>query len=137
MLPPSTIVYVRDDEVLGPLTLDRLYKSGHQHFPVINGSERIIGAIHTTALNSLEVKETRTARDIIDSKVYYLRDDYIIEQALAAFLRTNCYFFLVINRHEDIVGMLTYEAFMQHLFGKVADDFSRDGDKFSVARRKL
>ena len=125
-------------EVLGPLTLDRLYHSGYQHFPVINDSRRIIGLIHTTALNSLEIKETSRAIDILDPKVYYLREDYTLNQALAAFLRTNCYFFLVIDRFERIVGMLTYQMIIDYLLGETpSDNFDRDADRLAVAKRKL
>lgn len=138
MLPPSAITYVNDDEVLGPLTLDRLYKSGFQHFPVIDGRHRIIGLIHTTALNSLEIKQTNHAREILDPKVYYLRNDYTLNQALAAFLRTNCYFFIVVDRFERIVGMLTYQMLIDYLLGETPNDkFDRDSDRLAVAKRKL
>ncbi len=137
MLPPSAITYVKEDEVLGPLVLDRLYRSGFQHFPVINSQRQIIGLIHTTALNSLEIKQTSRAREILDSKVYYLRNDYTLNQALAAFLRTNCYFFLVIDRFERIVGMLTYEMIVDYLLGETpTDNFDRDSDRLAVAKRQ-
>lgn len=138
MLPPSAITYVKDDEVLGPLTLDRLYRSGFQHFPVIDTNRRIIGLIHTTALNSLEIKQTSRAREILDPKVYYLREDYTLNQALAAFLRTNCYFFLVIDRFERIVGLLTYEMIVDYLLGEtLTDNFDRDSDRLAVAKRRI
>lgn len=138
MLPPSAITYVKDDEVLGPLTLDRLYRSGFQHFPVIDTNRRIIGLIHTTALNSLEIKQTSRAREILDPKVYYLREDYTLNQALAAFLRTNCYFFLVIDRFERIVGLLTYEMIVDYLLGETPiDNFDRDSDRLAVAKRRI
>lgn len=137
MLPQSAITYVRDDEVLGPLTLDRLYRSGFQHFPVLNYDRKIIGLIHTTALNNLEIKETSKAIDLLDPNVYYLREDYTLNQALAAFLRTNCYFFLVIDHFERIVGMLTYQMIVDYLLGETpSDDFDRDNDRLAVAKRK-
>lgn len=138
MLPPSAITYVKEEEVLGPLVLDRLYRSGFQHFPVIDKDHKIIGLIHTTALNSLEIKQTSRAREILDPKVYYLREDYTLNQALAAFLRTNCYFFLVIDRFERIVGMLTYEMIVDYLLGETpTDNFDRDSDRLAVAKRRL
>lgn len=138
MLPQTSITYIRDDEVLGPLTLDRLYRSGFQHFPVLDYDRHIIGLIHTTALNSLEIKETSRASEILDPKVYYIREDYTLNQALAAFLRTNCYFFLVIDRFERIVGMLTYEMLVDYLLGETpTDNFDRDNDRLAVAKRKI
>lgn len=137
MLPQSAITYVNAKEVLGPLTLDRLYRSGYQHFPVLDDRGHIIGLIHTTALNSLEIKQTSRADEILDPKVYYLREDYTLNQALAAFLRTNCYFFLVIDRFERIVGMLTYQMIVDYLLGETpSDNFDRDNDRLAVAKRK-
>lgn len=138
MLPPQRITYVHDTELIGPLTLDRLYRSGHQHFPVLDSRNKIVGVIHTTSLNNLEIKESSRADEILDRKVYYLRADYTLTQALAAFLRTNCYFFLVVDRFERIVGMVTYQTFVKYLFGEIpTDDFERDSDRFAVAKRKL
>lgn len=137
MLPASVITYVQADEVLGPLTLDRLYRSGFQHFPVLDHNRKIIGVVHTTSFNNLEIKETRRVADIIDPKICYLREDYTLNQALAAFLRTNCYFFLVIDHYERIVGMLTYQMLVDYLLGETpSDNFDRDSDRLAVAKRK-
>ncbi len=138
MQPAENITYVNYEEVLGPLTLDRLYRAGYDHFPVVDNRHKIIGLIHTTALNSLEIKETSRAGDLLDPKVYYVREDYTLNQALAAFLRTNCYFFLVIDRYEKIVGLLTYQMLVNYLLGETPeDDFYRDEDRLAVAKRKL
>lgn len=137
MLPQSAIVYVHEDEVLGPLTLDRLYRSGFQHFPVLDKSRKLVGVVHTTSFNNLEIKETRSVHDILDPKICYVREDYTLNQALAAFLRTNSYFFLVIDHYERIVGMLTYEMLIDYLLGETpSDSFDRDSDRLAVAKRK-
>lgn len=137
MLPKSAITYVQADEVLGPLTLDRLYRSGFQHFPVLNKQRQIIGLVHTTSFNNLEIKETRSVQDILDPKICYVRDDYTLNQALAAFLRTNSYFFLVVDHYERIVGMLTYQMLIDYLLGETpSDNFDHDSDRLAVAKRK-
>lgn len=137
MLPKSAITYVQVDEVLGPLTLDRLYRSGFQHFPVINHNRKIIGLVHTTSFNNLEIKETRSVKDILDPKICYVRDDYTLNQALAAFLRTNSYFFLVVDHYERIVGMITYQMLVDYLLGEIpSDNFDHDSDRLAVAKRK-
>ena len=137
MLPKSAITYVQADEVLGPLTLDRLYHSGFQHFPVLDHNRKIIGLVHTTSFNNLEIKETRRVADILDPKICYVREDYTLNQALAAFLRTNSYFFLVVDHYERIVGMLTYQMLVDYLLGETpSDNFDRDSDRLAVAKRK-
>lgn len=138
MLPNSDITYVDADATLGPLVLDRLYRSGFQHFPVRDSAGHLIGAIHTAALNHLDTKSTPRAADLVDPTLYYLRSDYTLSQALAAFLRTNCFFFLVLNRHDEIVGLLTYQMLIEYLLGTVpTDTFERDTDRTAVANRSL
>lgn len=136
MIPASKIIYVKSDEVMGPLTLDRLYRSGFAHFPVINHKDEIIGSIHTTHLNNLDIRESSRAEEIIDPGVYYIRDDYTLEQVLDAFLRTNCYFFLAVDRYGRIVGLLNFTDFCNFLFGRnINTDFERDNDRLAVANR--
>ncbi len=137
MLPRSKITFVHENDFLGPLTLSRLYESGFEHFPVVGASGRIIGLLHTRELNSLRIKETDRAVTYLDENVYYVRDDHTLEMALAAFLRTNCHFFIVIDRSMCPVGLVTYEMLASVMLGKtVADSFDGDLNPGAVARRE-
>lgn len=138
MLPESRIVYVDQNEVLGPLTLDRLFRSGMKHFPVTNAKNQIIGCIHTARLNSLDIKQSSTARDILDPNVYYVREDYNLEQVLEVFLRTESYFLLVVDKYGKITGILNFTDLTRYLFGKLKNDgFLYDDDRLAVAKRHL
>lgn len=137
MVPKTKITYVHDDEMLGPLTLDRLYKTGFDHFPVVDHKDKILGSLHTTSFNNLEIKETSTVREILDPGIYYIRGDYTLEQVLAAFLRVNCYFFLVVDNFGRVIGMLTFARLISFLFGDtITDHFAGDNDRLAVAKRK-
>lgn len=138
MLPKDKIVYVDSNELLGPLTLDRLYQSKLLHFPVKNAKGTVIGAIHTGSLNSLEVKESFRAGEILDPQVYYVRDDYTMADTLDTFLRNGCYFCLVVNNYGKIVGMVNFNDLAEDIFGKLKiDDFKRDDDPLAVAKRRF
>lgn len=133
----SKVVFVDKNEVLGPLILDKLYRSGFTHFPVIDGREQIIGTLHTAQLNSLDVKETKTAREVMQRQVYYIRDDYNLEQALKAFLRTGSQIMVVIDRYEKFKGVLTFEQITNYIFTeKFQDEFDRDDDRSAVSKRR-
>lgn len=136
MLPRTEITFVHVNDFMGPLTLDKLYQSGFSHFPVLGVKGEIAGIIHTSSLNSLEIKETDRAGSYLDEKVYYLRDNYNLSEALAAFVRTNSYFFMVVNADEQVVGLLTLKMLLKRLLGKVPeDDFSDDDNVMAVAKR--
>lgn len=137
MIPQKSITFVHENDFLGPLMLDKLYKSGFEHFPVTGASGRITGLLHTKELNSLTIKETDRAIKYLDENVYYIRDDHTLEMALAAFLRTNCHFFIVIDRTEKPVGLITYEMIADTMLGKpIQDDFDADLQISAVAHRE-
>jgi len=137
MTKGAKIVFVNKDEILGPLVLDKLYRSGFTFFPVIDGREHIIGTLHTALLNSLDIKDTKPAREVMEPRVYYLRGDYSLEQALKAFLRTGSQVMLVVDKYEKLIGMLTFVQLMEYVFnGNFFDDFDRDEDRLAVAKRR-
>jgi len=137
MLPKSKMTLVHENDFLGPLTLNALYQSGFEHFPVIGASGRITGLLHTEELNSLQIKETDRALKYLDENVYYIREDHTLEMALAAFLRTNCHFFIVIDRGQNPVGLITYKMVAGAMIGKtITDDFENDLQISAVAHRE-
>lgn len=138
MTPGVKVKFVDKDETLGPLILDRLYKSGFTFFPVVDGRQHIIGTLHTEMLNSLDVKETRQAHEVMEPRIYYVRADYSLEQVLKAFLRTNSQVMLVVDNYEKFMGMVTFAQLMGYLFDEKYDDgFTRDGDRIAVAKRQM
>lgn len=139
MMSRSEITFVYEHDFLGPLMLDKLYQSGSSHFPVLSSDgHQIVGLIHTDQLNSLEIKKTDRATKYLDKKVYYLRSDYTLEQAMSAFLRTNCFFFLVVDKNGNVVGLLTYQMLIAYLLGFVPhDDFSEDTSISAIMKREL
>jgi len=138
MIPKDKIVYVGNNELLGPLMLDRLYRSKLLHFPVKNAKNEVIGAIHTASLNSLEVKESFRAGEILDPNIYYIRDDYTMADTLDAFLRNGCYFCLVVNNYGKVVGMVNFNDLTREIFGELeTNDFQRDDDPLAVAKRRF
>ena len=136
MLPREEITFVHINDFMGPLTLDKLYKSGFSHFPVLDVKGGIAGVLHTSSLNSLEVKETDRAASYLDKNVYYMRDNYSLEEALSAFLRTNSYFFMVVNSDTKVVGLITFKMVVEKLLGEVPEDnFNDDENVLAVAKR--
>jgi|GEM_PF-694107 len=136
MLPYERIVFLHENDFMGPLTLDKLYKSGYSHFPVLSTNGGVAGVVNAETLMSLEVKETDRASTYVDPNVFYLRDSYTLPQALAAFLRTNSYFFMVVNSDGKTVGLLTLKMLLSRLVtDPLEDDFTRDDDAFAVAKR--
>lgn len=117
MVPKSKMVFVRSSEVLGPLVLDKLYKSGFTNFPVVNAKEKVVGVLHTEALNALEIRKTDKAEKYIDPNVNYLHVEDSLSFAVEEIERTNGYYFLVLDANENLAGFFTIQMLLDYLVG--------------------
>ena len=115
MVPKSKMVFVNEKEIVGPLVLDKLYKSGFTNFPVVNNKEKVIGVIHTEALNTLEIKKTDRAEKYLDKKVNYLHTGDSLKFAVEEIERTNSYYLFVLNDDDELAGFFTVQMLLDYL----------------------
>lgn len=115
MVPKKEMIFVKENEVLGPLMLDKLYKSGFTNFPVVNRDNKVLGVLHTEALNALEIKETDRASKHIDPIVNYLNPHDSLQDAVEEIGRTNGYYFLVQDDFDQLVGFFTAKMLLDYL----------------------
>lgn len=138
MTPKSMIDSVSVDEVLGPLTLDNLHKTGHSRFPVIQGDiDHVVGMLYIQHLLTIgSDAQTHKVASVMEKRVFYIRHDQNLQQALAAFLRTRHHLFVVINEYRETVGLLSLEDVIEALLGrKINDEFDTHEDLRKVAAR--
>lgn len=115
MIPKSKMIFVSSNEVLGPLVLDKLYKSGFTNFPVVDAKDKVLGIIHTEALNALEIKHTDRATKYLDHTVNYLHATDTLQFAVEEIERTNSYYFLVLDSSESLAGFFTTQMLLDYL----------------------
>lgn len=115
MVSKDKMIFVKKKEVLGPLTLDKLYKSGFTNFPVIDAKEKVLGVIHTEALNALEIKKTDLAEKYLDPTVHYLHVSDSLKFAVEEIERTNSYYFLVLDDSNSLAGFFTIQQLLDYL----------------------
>ncbi len=118
MVTKADMVFVYEKDFLGPLTLDKLYRSGFTHFPVVDEKSHIKGVIHTDALNALEIKKTDRAAKYLDKTFEFLHEKDSLEFAVEKMLKTNTFYFMVVNKNEELVGFFTVEMLINYLLGK-------------------
>ena len=137
MTPRGVIDSINQKELLGPLVLDDLHKTGHSRFPVVDGDiDHIVGMIHIQDLFTLDSKRSTTAGKAMEPRVFYIREDQTLKHALAAFLRTHHHLFVVVNEFRETVGLLSLEDVIEALIGhKIIDEFDAHDDLRIVAAR--
>lgn len=117
MTSKDKMVFVNEKEVLGPLVLDKLYKSGFTNFPVVDNKDKVLGIIHTEALNTLEIKKTDRASKYLDPTVNYLHLNDSLQFAVEEIERTNSYYFLVLDDSDSLAGFFTVQMLLDYLLG--------------------
>lgn len=117
MVDKSKMVFVNAKDFLGPLMLDKLYKSGFTNFPVVDNKNHVKGIIHTEALNALEIKKTDRAEKYMDKVVSYLHATDSLQHAVEEIERTNSYYFLVLNNDDELAGFFTAKMLLDYLLG--------------------
>ena len=117
MVPKSKMVFVNHKEILGPLILDKLYKSGFTNFPVVDDRDKVKGIIHTEALNTLEVKNTDRAEKYLDKNVNYLHINDSLKDVVSEIERSNSYYFLVLDEKDSLAGFFTIQMLLDYLLG--------------------
>lgn len=137
MTPRGVLEVIDAHEILGPIVLDQLHKTGHSRFPVMNGDiDHIVGVLHIRELLSLEQKASHTAEQTMEKKVYYINQSQTLQHALAAFLSTRHHLFVVVNEYRETAGIITLEDCLEALIGyRIVDEFDAHDDLRAVAGR--
>ena len=117
MIEKNKMIFVHYKDFLGPLTLDKLYRSGFTNFPVVDDKDKVKGIIHTEALNALEIKKTDRAEKYLDKNVCYLHKNDSLNFAVEEIERTNSYYFLVLDEKDSLAGFFTIQMLLDYLLG--------------------
>lgn len=138
MAPRAVIDSVEQKELLGPLVLDSLHKTGHSRIPVINKDiDHVVGVLHIKQLLNIESKQSVTAQKAMEKKVFYILETHNLQEALTAFLRVKHQLFIVVNEVRETVGVVSLEDVIEALIGdKIQDEFDKDDDIQAVIARK-
>lgn len=136
MTPRSMIDSIDVGEVIGPLVLDQLHKTGHSRIPVVQGDiDHIVGMLYVRDLVSIDkAKRHTTIKQAMRDEVFYIHQDKHLEHALHAFLRTHHHLCVVVNEFRETVGLLSLEDVIEALLGRqVVDEFDAFEDLRQVA----
>ena len=134
MTPKSMIRGIKEEEVLGPLVMDELYKTGYSRFPVYKKDiDHVVGMVYLHDLLDLKSGDVPAGKSM-HKKVYFIRSDRDLSHALHGFLSTRHHLFVVVNKYRETVGLLSLEDVMEALIGsKIVDEFDNFDDPRAVA----
>ncbi len=134
-VPRREVRTVSADEAITPVLIQELHDSGYARFPVFldaENPEKFVGTLYLQDLVNL--KATGHVRDVMHRNVYYIHEEYSLEQVLDAFRKTKHHLFIVVNRFEEWVGVVAIEDILEQILGfKIVDEFDCYDDLRAVA----
>jgi CBS domain containing-hemolysin-like protein len=138
MTPLRKLHVVAEDEVVGPLLMDELHKTGFSRFPVAkagtvkSAQPQIVGTLFLKDLVGYTGRGS--VAGLMHKRVYYINEVQSLHDALAAFIKTHHHLFIVVNNFEEIVGVLSIEDVLEQILGqKIVDEFDKYDDLRAVA----
>jgi metal transporter CNNM len=138
MTPRRKVKLVEANESVGPMLMDELHQSGFSRFPVVKDSAKsatpeVVGTLYLN--NLIGYEGGGKVKDLARREVYYINEDATLRHALSAFLKTHHHLLIVINKFEELVGVLSLEDVLEQILGKqIVDEFDSYESLRSVAK---
>ncbi|NDG30101.1 DUF21 domain-containing protein, partial [bacterium] len=88
MIPRKVVTMVASTDLMGPILMDELHKSGHSRFPVYDGddSNTIVGTLYLKSL--VGEKQSGPVKKLMSNKVFFVHEELDLMHALDAFIKT-------------------------------------------------
>jgi CBS domain containing-hemolysin-like protein len=141
MTKRKKVVVVNADNDISPVMLDELHKTEHSRFPVYEGEpDNFVGALYLSELTSVgSGKGARgKVRNRMSPGIAYVHEADTLAEALHAFYLTKKQLFIVINKFEEYVGLITIEDMVHALLGKPGEYvFDQHESRSAVAAKHV
>lgn len=135
-IPFNQVKSVKLNDSIGPVLMDELHESGHSRFPVYEGkTNNIVGVLYLHDL--VQKQHGGSVKDIYQKHVVYAHEEQDLYQTLQAFLKTKRHLFIVVNRFEEVIGIVTIEDVLEQVIGQpIVDEFDQYDDLRAIASRQ-
>lgn len=120
MTPRAMIETVKKSEILGPLVLDSLHKTGHSCFPVTYGTiDQVVGVLYLADVLTIDTtrKHTALVETAMDKRVLYIHESRPLIEALSILLEAHRHVLIAVDDEGKTVGLLTLGDIIKALFG--------------------
>lgn len=117
MVARKDIVSIKYNELLGPLVLDDLHRSGHSRFPVAK-TDAIVGILDITELLEIDSgKRSQTAERAMSRQVLHVESDEPLPAALLLLQKSRQHILVVIDKDGETAGIVTLADITGSLLG--------------------
>ena len=124
MTPVSKIDVIDAGEILGPLVLDDLHKTGHSRFPVVKGdnSNMIVGLLYLQDVLTIDATKKHTAKveSAMKQPVISIKETSTLPDALNLLVSTHQDMLIVQSADDMTAGVLSMHDILSELTSHVS-----------------
>lgn len=133
MTPKKVFTKVNVNDMITPVLIDDLYKSGHSRFPVFAGNDNeVVGVLYMHDL--VDLGASGIVKDYMKKQVYFAHEEQNLSKVFQAFFKTKQHMFVVVNSFAEVVGVVTIEDVLEQIIGRlIVDEFDKYDDLRAVA----
>jgi CBS domain containing-hemolysin-like protein len=117
MIPEKSIVTVQYADLLGPLVLDDLHKTGHTVFPVVKNG-RIVGLLDSSDHVALKSKDSVYVYDVMHRDVARVSQTATLDGALHTLIDAQQQLLIVVDDEDKTVGLVGLNDIVRALIGE-------------------
>jgi CBS domain containing-hemolysin-like protein len=123
MTPVEAIVSIKHTELLGPLVLDDLHRTGHNRFPVIRGTiDTVVGVLDISQLLDVTAgKRSETVEKTMLPQILHIESDQTLPDALAMLQKSHQHMLIVVDADGKTVGLITLSDITGSLLGRLTE----------------
>lgn len=115
-IPRTNLHVVNAADMVGPLLLDQLHKSGQTAFLIYKDTpEQIIGLL--SLKDAIAAKQGGPVIDLVRPDLAFVHEDFSLREVLRAFQQTGQSLAVVINSFEELVGVISFSQLLDELLG--------------------
>lgn len=105
------------DDLLGPLRIDELHKTGSEFFPVLDKDGQVLGVVNLESVSSLKSQDSLTAEAAVESNLVIVDEDEPLESLLRRLISDRV-FVAIVTRHDRPVGLIELKTVLSQLIGR-------------------
>ncbi len=116
MIDFDEVFSIEPNDLLSPIRIDELSKTGHSHFPVVTSQDHVAGMLDLHRLSSLEIKETLTAKELMSKEVLKVAPTESLEEVLQLLIKEKK-FLAIVESKGKAVGLISLKDIIKQVFG--------------------
>ena len=124
--PISEVVAIELDDEIDASLIGKIKRDGHSRLPVVAPDGEFVGILYVKDIlgRTLPARVSHVFRD----KIRDIPAEAPLDTALSRFIQTKSHLFLVVDKNDHPVGILTLEDVIEEIINReIEDEFDEDG----------